>query len=418
MKEGYQDTTLRNDIYLVNHSDGKSMSFNRTTRQMKTFEGMDKKSHFTIAREQKDDEWTVKLTNEGELPIMVDREKVNTNESIKLETFQRICVETEDNIAFLFVDYRPDYKNENPTEINKKYRLKECIGYGYTGNVFYSFSMDRMQPCAMKRVNKHKFAEYEGLDCLDEFDMLNGLTHPNIIELYGFHDTVDYLYLELEYAGGGNLFDKLYDEDYGKVMSEFLSKITMYQMVHAVAYMHRLGVTHRDLKPENMLLMTRDEPCLMKLADFGTSHIGNRTSLMTSSACTVEHAAPEMLKKKLHAQDAKPYNCLVDCWSLGVVIYETLCARQPFYDDSDDEVSIETKIYHGDYQFFDEDWENITPMPRELIKALLETIPSKRMTAEQLLAHEWFQDEKMLSVYAQLTSQWRRGARPLAMFNM
>jgi len=417
-KDGLNDLTLRNAIYLINFETYEVMSFNRTKRELKNYNEMDKKNHITIEKKINDDNsWNVMLTNHSETSIMVDRESIGAKTQVELVSFQRISVRNEDNLLGLFVDSRPCTGSENPTFINESYRLKECIGYGYTGNVFYSFSMNRMKPCALKRVNKEKFSQYEGLDCLDELQMLKELNHPNIIELYGYHDTDNYLYLELEYAAGGNLFDRLYDEDYGRAMGEFQSKATMYQMLSAVAYMHKLGVTHRDIKPENMLLMTRDEISLTKLADFGTSHIGSKGSLMTSKACTNEHAAPEILKRKFEGSE-EPYTSLVDCWSLGVVIYESLSARQPFYDDSEEEEPIQNKIYRAEFQYPESDWKNISETPKDLINSLLVPDPKNRKTAEEALQHEWFQDDRLKETYSSLTSQWRQGSRPLAEFNL
>lgn len=416
-RKGFSDITLRNDIYLIDCKKMSLMSYNRSPRQLKNFESADKSNHITIEKclVEKGPEYTIQLTNHCSQEVIVDRDTVKPQAKFEMRSFQRVSLENEDNTLFLFVDARPTKNAENPDEINETYRMKECIGYGYTGNVFFSFSMKRMQQCALKRVNKEKFSEYEGLDCIDEFTMLKELSHPNIIELYGFQDTEKYLYLELEYAPGGNLFDRLYDEDYGKAMTEFQAKVVMYQITSAVAYMHRLGVTHRDIKPENMLLMSREDICQVKLADFGTSHIGVRgEDNMTSTACTVEHAAPEMLRRKMAYDTEQTYNCKVDCWSLGVVTYECLTARQPFFDDSEDEDSnIEDKIYAGNFSFFAEDWVDMTNLPKDLITSLLKPNVDDRLTAQEALQHEWFSGDKNLkTTIAQLTQKWRN-TKPL-----
>jgi len=468
-KKGFADITLRNDMYLIDHEKLQQMSFNRSERQMKNYNKMkdDSSTMFTIERklnrvvEEKkpaekgkkgkgggkakkvkksttvatkakgdakveDEGWVVQLHNHSTEIIMVDRDAVSPNETHELSSFQRIAIANEDNLLCLFVDSKPTIDEANPAFVNEGYRLKECIGYGYTGNVFYSFSMQRMQACALKRVNKEKFAEYDGLDCLDELQMLKELNHPNIIELYNFHDTPKFLYLELEYASGGNLFDRLYDEDYGKALTESQAKCIMYQMLSAVVYMHRYDVTHRDIKPENMLLMSRDDFPLTKLADFGTSHIGGGSdeaaNVMTSTACTVEHAAPEMLKLKNQEEDVditEGYTNLVDCWSIGVVTYEALTARQPFYEDSEDDVRIDDKIYAGNFQFFAEDFASIEDpeIPQNLIRSLLRPEVDERLTAQQAFEHPWFTPD-IKQQYVQLTSQWRKGYRPLAEHNL
>eukprot|EP00126_Sphaerothecum_destruens_P013299 Sdes_comp22755_c0_seq1m21160 len=92
------------------------------------------------------------------------------------------------------------------------------------------------------------------------------LDHPNIIKLYEVVDTPKTLYLVMEYASGGEVFDYLVA--HGK-MKEKEARIKFRQILSAVQYCHSKRVIHRDLKAENLLL---DADMNMKIADFGFSN--------------------------------------------------------------------------------------------------------------------------------------------------
>jgi len=421
-KDGLTTSGLRNDMYLVNHEKLEINSFNKNARQMKSYDAVEKFNHFTIERTmiEKSDDYQVHLHNHSYSQVFVDHELIGKDEKCELRSLKRIAIENEDNQLCLFVDTRPDQDYINDDFIKKSFRIKDTIGTGYSGVVNYAFSMDRKDICALKRVNKEKFSHYEGLDCTDELDMLKSLKHPNVIQLFSFYDTDKYLYLELEYAAGGNLFDRLYDNDYGKALNEFQAKCIIFQMLKAVEYMHKNGVTHRDIKPENMLLMSKEYIPLMKLSDFGTSHQKRPEKLdkkrpenqMTMSHCTVEHAAPEIIKIKMSAEEVdeeESYTSAVDLWSTGVVSYETLTARQPFEEDENVPNSIENKILDVALNFSGDEWKYVSPYPKEFIKKVMKFEPKERLTAKEALEDEWFSnDEELVKEYSRLTSSWKK----------
>lgn len=92
-------------------------------------------------------------------------------------------------------------------------------------------------------------------------------------------------------------------------------------MCSAVAYLHDLEVAHRDIKPENIVLSNG----VAKLCDFGWS---TRTTDRRTTYCgTFDYAPPEIL-------EGKDYDHTVDLWSLGVLAYELLTGKLPFYSVS------------------------------------------------------------------------------------
>lgn len=93
------------------------------------------------------------------------------------------------------------------------------------------------------------------------------------------------------------------------------------QIVNAVEYLHRLGITHRDLKPENVLL---DFDYNVKLVDFGLSNYCQKGTLLDTACGSPCYAPPEMVS-------GKSYNGFVtDVWSMGIIFYVMLCGNLPF----------------------------------------------------------------------------------------
>ena len=87
--------------------------------------------------------------------------------------------------------------------------------------------------------------------------------HPNIIEWFATGEDAVWKWIAMEYAEGGDLFDKI-EADVG--VSEDIAHFYFTQLVSGVSFMHSKGVGHRDIKPENIMYGADGE---VKLIDFG-----------------------------------------------------------------------------------------------------------------------------------------------------
>lgn len=99
-----------------------------------------------------------------------------------------------------------------------------------------------------------------------EIHILKLIRHPSIIQLYEIIETSKELYLIMEYASGGELFDYIVKNL--RVKEKEACRF-FHQILEGVEYLHKLKIVHRDLKPENLLL---DEKKNIKIVDFGLSN--------------------------------------------------------------------------------------------------------------------------------------------------
>jgi hypothetical protein len=156
---------------------------------------------------------------------------------------------------------------------------------------------------------------------LREAQVLAGLSHPGIVRVIDFGEAGPYLFLLMEFAGGGSLRSLLRQ---GRVEPERAVRIAR-DLCDALGYAHERGVVHRDVKPENVLL---DERGHVSVADFGlvkvfaerpdSSLTGTRQILGTP-----HYMAPEQVERP--AEVGPP----TDVYAVGVLLYEMLTGRLP-----------------------------------------------------------------------------------------
>ncbi|XP_029107319.1 serine/threonine-protein kinase MARK1 isoform X3 [Scleropages formosus] len=197
------------------------------------------------------------------------------------------------------------------------------------------------------------------------------LNHPNIVKLFEVIETEKTLYLVMEYASGGEVFDYLVA--HGR-MKEKEARAKFRQIVSAVQYCHQKRIVHRDLKAENLLL---DADMNIKIADFGFSNeftVGNKLDTFCGSP---PYAAPELFQGKKYDGPE------VDVWSLGVILYTLVSGSLPF--DGQNLKELRERVLRGKYRipfYMSTDCEN-------LLKKLLVLNPVKRGSLEQVMKDHW-----------------------------
>ena len=90
-----------------------------------------------------------------------------------------------------------------------------------------------------------------------QVQLLQAIDHPCVIRLEDVVETGSgMLFIILELAEGGELFDKIVEKSR---LAEAEAKVYFYQLLSAIEYLHGKNICHRDLKPENILLCSKDD---------------------------------------------------------------------------------------------------------------------------------------------------------------
>ncbi|XP_065104818.1 serine/threonine-protein kinase MARK2 isoform X4 [Paramisgurnus dabryanus] len=250
------------------------------------------------------------------------------------------------------------------------YRLLKTIGKGNFAKVKLARHVLTGKEVAVKIIDKTQLNSSSLQKLFREVRIMKLLNHPNIVKLFEVIETEKTLYLVMEYASGGEVFDYLVA--HGR-MKEKEARAKFRQIVSAVQYCHQKCIVHRDLKAENLLL---DADMNIKIADFGFSNeftMGNKLDTFCGSP---PYAAPELFQGKKYDGPE------VDVWSLGVILYTLVSGSLPF--DGQNLKELRERVLRGKYRipfYMSTDCEN-------LLKKFLILNPTKRGSLEQQIMRD------------------------------
>lgn len=207
------------------------------------------------------------------------------------------------------------------------FEFLKVLGKGTFGKVILCREKNTSQLYAIKILRKDVIiAKDEVVHTLTESRVLQRTSHPFLTSLKYAFRTPDRLCFVLEYVNGGELFFHLNRE---RRFSEDRTRFYGAEIVSALAYLHSKGIIYRDIKLENLLL---DKDGHIKIADFGLCKENMDDEATTKTFCgTPEYLAPEVLEDT-------DYGRAVDWWGVGVVMYEMIVGRLPFYSRDHDQL--------------------------------------------------------------------------------
>uniref|UniRef100_A0AAQ5YZN1 non-specific serine/threonine protein kinase n=1 Tax=Amphiprion ocellaris TaxID=80972 RepID=A0AAQ5YZN1_AMPOC len=165
-----------------------------------------------------------------------------------------------------------------------------------------------------------------------------------------------------------------------RVFTEERARFYGAEIVSALEYLHSRDVVYRDLKLENLML---DKDGHIKITDFGLCKEGITPDATMKTFCgTPEYLAPEVLEDN-------DYGRAVDWWGLGVVMYEMMCGRLPFYNQ--DHERLFELILMEEIRFP----RNLSPEAKSLLAGLLKKDPKQRLgggpnDAKEVMSHKFF----------------------------
>lgn len=295
----------------------------------------------------------------------------------------------------------------NLFEVTNKYRPPIMpIGRGAYGIVCSVLNAETGEMVAMKKI-ANAFDNYmDAKRTLREIKLLRHFDHENII---GLRDVVPPP-LRREFTDV-YIATELMDTDLHLIirsnqsLSEEHCQYFLYQLLRGLKYIHSANVIHRDLKPSNLLVNAN---CDLKICDFGLARPTLENEHMTEYVVTRWYRAPELL---LNSSD---YTAAIDVWSVGCIFME-LMNRKPLFPGRDhvNQMRLLTELRgtptESDLGFLQNEdarrfLRQLPPMPRQplaaifphvhplgidLIEKMLTFDPTKRITAEDALAHPY-----------------------------
>ncbi|XP_043208743.1 serine/threonine-protein kinase H1-like [Amphibalanus amphitrite] len=284
-----------------------------------------------------------------------------------------------------------------------KYDVKALVGRGTYSRVVRAESRLTRRPVAIKMIDVTA-GKSSARDTFDsELRILRKLRHPNIIQLVEVFESPEKLYLVLELATGGDLFDQIQARG---VFSERDGARVLRMVLDGVRYLHGVGVTHRDLKPDNVLYYHPGADSKVLITDFGLAAARQRDEdiYMYTPCGTPEYIAPEVVTRR-------PYTCSVDLWAVGVTAFIMLSGTFPFENNS--RLRLYKLIMRAKFSFEGEAWASVSETAKGFISSLLDPNPVSRLSAERALREPWFTQQSVVP-HSHTAFKSRHRNRPVA----
>ena len=193
---------------------------------------------------------------------------------------------------------------------NQSFLFQKLIGNGVYGKVYLARNLSTQETFAVKVIERET-----GTKNIVELEILLNISHPFIVSCRASFKRKSQSILIMEYVGGGELYYHM--KRRGSIPLKE-AKIYVAELALAIDFLHQRGIVYRDLKPENIMMGLDGH---LKLGDFG---LAVKSSICFSVVGTPDYIAPELLQKKKCGKE-------VDWWALGVLFFEMLFRRTPFF---------------------------------------------------------------------------------------
>ena len=255
---------------------------------------------------------------------------------------------------------------------------KSPIGKGAFGEVWKVTHENSQKVYCIKILSKRDIFEQKLINQINkEISIMYNVNHPYSVKLVNHFEDNDKLYLIMELASNGNLYNLIQNTKKDKVKNLELIKKLIIQTVEIIKYLHSLNIIYRDIKPENLLL---DKDYNIKLCDYGWATYITPGKYLTVYCGTPEYVSPEMLKKY-------PYNEKVDIWALGVLIFELVFGYAPFASNFNEDRynNIKAGKINWPNDLNNNEYNDI----KDLIEKILKINPKERISLDEIENHSW-----------------------------
>ncbi|KAK7889846.1 hypothetical protein WMY93_025406 [Mugilogobius chulae] len=337
----------------------------------------------------KDDLKKSRVEDHNKVELSEETEQASTSEQDKSETQETQTKEVKE--AGFNIDFSPppsapfDHRivTPKPHQIATYYTInrEEVLGGGRFGQVHKCIENSSGLTLAAKIIKARSQKEKEVVR--NEIQVMNQLNHSNLIQLYAAFESRHDIILVMEYVEGGELFDRIIDENYN--LTELDTVLFIRQICEGLQYMHKMYILHLDLKPENILCVSRVTNKI-KIIDFGLARRYKPREKLRVNFGTPEFLAPEVINYEF-------VSFPTDMWSLGVITYMLLSGLSPFLGDDDNETL--NNILACQWNFEEEEFTDVSDEAKDFITRLLVKSKSWRMSATESLKHPWLSDRDL-----------------------
>ncbi|KAL2349145.1 hypothetical protein Fmac_003145 [Flemingia macrophylla] len=265
---------------------------------------------------------------------------------------------------------------EDPTT---KYELLNELGKGSYGAVYKARDLRTSEMVAIKVISLSEGEEgYE--EIRGEIEMLQQCNHPNVVRYLGSYQGEEYLWIVMEYCGGGSVADLMSVTD--EALDEGQIAYICREALKGLDYLHSIFKVHRDIKGGNILLTEQGD---VKLGDFGVAAQLTRTMSKRNTFIGTPHwMAPEVIQESR-------YDGKVDVWALGVSAIEMAEGVPPRSDVHPMRVLFMISIEPAPML---EDKEKWSLYFHDFVAKCLTKEPRLRPTTSEMLKHKFFEKWK------------------------
>jgi serine/threonine protein kinase len=228
------------------------------------------------------------------------------------------------------------------------YVIGSCIGQGGMARIYRAEHRVLHKPVALKVMESVLLERPDGRPrFLREGQAAAAVKHPNVVDITDVGVWQGRPYLVMELLEGEDL--EQYLSRHKPLAEQDVARI-MIPVIAGLATAHGAGVIHRDLKPSNVFLARGpDGEVIPKLLDFGISKLANALRTLDPASTPMGelmgspmYMSPEAVRG---ARDLTPQS---DQYSVGVMLYECVTGRPPFYGDS--LLGVLEAVAHGQYE--------------------------------------------------------------------